>query len=145
MAELKDKIELYRAAYAQSDQKLSGNGRGSVTLMLHTFIGEDMTQVKEIVRQPFKDYLADSMSLWGQPWNASNRVSGRQREMILDAAFARFFDTKALIGTVESCVPLVHELQEIGIDEIACLIDFGVQTDLVMESLVQLDQIKRNF
>ena len=50
----------------------------------------------------------------------------------------RFFSTRALLGTVESCAPLVERLGAIGIDEIACLLDFGAPAEDVLASLPYL-------
>ncbi|MEL7146459.1 MAG: condensation domain-containing protein, partial [Bacteroidota bacterium] len=59
--------------------------------------------------------------------------------------FKRYYKTSALIGTKESCSPMVHQLQQIGIDEIGCLIDFGIAKDKVLEGLVHLGELKKYF
>ena len=37
---------------------------------------------------------------------------------------------------------MVDRLKEMGVDEVACFIDFGVDTDSVLESLQYLNQLK---
>jgi natural product biosynthesis luciferase-like monooxygenase protein len=54
--ELTDKIRVYREAYEQAGHP----GKGIVSLMLHTFIGDDVDEVREIVRGPMKEYLSSS-------------------------------------------------------------------------------------
>jgi len=46
------------------------------------------------------------------------------------------------MGTPESCMRLIDQLKTIGVDEVACLIDFGVDYDSVMLSLQQLNLLK---
>jgi hypothetical protein len=38
---------------------------------------------------------------------------------------------------------MVEELEQIGVNEIACLIDFGVEDDAVMESLGYVDELRQ--
>ena len=38
---------------------------------------------------------------------------------------------------------ITERLRSIGVDEVACLIDFGVDTPLVLEGLEKLDELRR--
>jgi acyl-CoA synthetase (AMP-forming)/AMP-acid ligase II len=62
---------------------------------------------------------------------------------LLDHAFERYFATAGLFGTPESCMAMVDRLRDLGVDEIACLIDFGVDSDSVLANLPQLDELRR--
>ena len=63
--ELADKLAIYRAARKEHGHA----GPGHVTLMLHTFVGEDDQAVREIVRAPFTAYLRSSIDLIkNDPW-----------------------------------------------------------------------------
>ena len=66
-------------------------------------------------------------------------------EAVVEHAFQRYFDTSGLFGTPETCCGMVDRLQAVGIDEIACLIDFGVDVDSVLASLSRLDELRRRF
>ena len=61
----------------------------------------------------------------------------------MDHAFERYFGTAGLFGTPESCLAQVDQLRELGVDEIACLIDFGVDDDVVLDALANLDELRR--
>lgn len=155
--EVADKIAIYREARAEAGFDPEG---GTVTLMLHTFVGDDDDQVREWVREPMKDYLRASMKLvLGFAWSfpAFKRPGGadstpddidlsslteEESEAILDFAFDRYYETSGLFGTPESCVEMVARCSGAGVDEIACLLDFGVDTDLVMNSLPLLKQVR---
>jgi acyl-coenzyme A synthetase/AMP-(fatty) acid ligase len=63
-------------------------------------------------------------------------------EVLLDHAFDRYYHTSALLGTVESCQAMVERLKEVGVDEAACLIDFGVDEELVLDSLHELAELR---
>jgi natural product biosynthesis luciferase-like monooxygenase protein len=149
-----EKIRLYRVAW----NKAGHPGNGHVTLMLHTFVGQDEDEVRETVRGPMKEYLRSSVDLikqaaWSFPTFVqrggeqgkspveimdSQPLSAQDMDALLDHAFARYYGTSALFGTPQRCLALVDRLKGAGVDEIACLIDFGVETDTVLEHLKDL-------
>src|SRR5690606_5696607 len=45
-------------------------------------------------------------------------------------------------GTVERCAEIVERCRAIGVDEIACLIDYGIDSDTVMAHLPQLAAVR---
>ena len=151
-----EQIEKNLAAYREA-RHLAGHDEGRVTLMLHTFVGEDEEAVKALVREPMKAYLASSASLVGQyahTWSAYRRGSSTQvgagdiasldeesRNDLFEFAFERFFETSSLLGCEEKCTALVESLRGVGVNEIACLVDFGVETDQVLEQLPNLQRL----
>lgn len=155
--QLKIKIAAYRAARADSGHP----GQGTVSVMLHTFIGTDIDSVRELVRGPFCAYLKSSFDLVKiAPWAFPAFAQPSQRhaqdsafdpdsfteadiDALVDHAFERYFDTAGLFGTPESVLPLVTALQQAGVTELACLIDFGVAEDAVLESLEHLNVLRR--
>jgi len=154
--EVAEKIAIYRQARAHAGHE----GEGQVTLMLHSFLGADRKTVREIVREPLIDYLRTSASLLKQyAWSfpAFKRPAGsaaadqinlsdltaEETDALLDHAFERYFETSGLFGTVEDGVALVERLRAVGVDEIGCLIDFGIATDITLASLPLLDQVRQ--
>ena len=71
-----------------------------------------------------------------------NRVSRDDREFLLERAFDRIFDQAGLFGTVDDGIETARRLAAIGVDEIACLIDFGVASDVVFDSLKHLELLQ---
>ena len=61
-------------------------------------------------------------------------------EALLDLTFERYFTNAALMGTVASTAKFIQKLEVIGVDEIACLVDFGVAREQVLASLEHLDR-----
>jgi natural product biosynthesis luciferase-like monooxygenase protein len=155
--ELVRNIALYREAYRAA----AHSGDGHVSLMLHTFVGTDIDALRAIVRAPFLEYLRTSTDLINKtrweltafakpsaqrdPTQGARDLGDLEEEelgAIMDHAFERYFATAGLFGTPRSCMAMVDKLKSMGVDEIACLIDFGVPTDEVLESLRHLDDLR---
>ncbi|NNE11573.1 MAG: LLM class flavin-dependent oxidoreductase [Ilumatobacter sp.] len=155
--EIREKIELYREARADAGHDPS---TGCVTLMLHTFVSDDLDRVRDVARDPLKSYLSSAYSLvrraaWSWPMlsqhardegeqldAALDELSDDDRDALLEHAFDRYFETSGLFGTPESCQELIDRVKEIGVDEISCLIDFGIDRDAVLESLPHLARVR---
>lgn len=146
--ELEQKLELYR-------QALEENGHDpadfEVTLMLHTFLGEDLDEVREVVRRPFTDYLRSFLTVIDtqqqslRPGQGVRDFDPGDQEALLAFGFEKFFNKGALLGTPESCGWIVERMAGIGVTEIACLIDFGVDENLVIASLSHLDRLRQRY
>ena len=140
-AELAEKIAAYRAARARRGLDPAG---GHVTLMLHTFLGDDLAEVRRIVRDPFIAYLESSVDLWRQQNKELAELTPAEREQVLAYAFERYFQTSALFGTPETCAAFVGQLRSAGVDEIASLIDFGVDPDTTLHGLRALNRLREH-
>jgi natural product biosynthesis luciferase-like monooxygenase protein len=130
--ELGQKIAAYRQARVAAGH---APGSGHVTLMMHTFLGTDPDEVKNKVRGPFIEYLRSSVDLWRHGWQNLEDLNPKQRDEALSFAFERYYRTSGLFGTPETCLETVRQLKQVGVNEIACLIDFGVATDDVLNGL----------
>lgn len=140
--ELAEKIGLYRRAWSEHGH---GSGAGQVTLMLHTFIGGSVEEVRQQVRRPFSDYLRTSVGLWmtRRPGQKIEDFTEAELTEVVSYAFDRFFESSGLFGTPSTCLPMIERLQAIGVDEVACLIDFGVDVEAVLSSLHDLDTLRQ--
>jgi natural product biosynthesis luciferase-like monooxygenase protein len=155
--EVTEKIRIYREARKEAGFDPDA---GKVTLMLHTFVGESDDEVRELVREPMKDYLRSAMKLvidfaWSFP--AFKRPGGQdstpddidiknlteeETDTILNFAFERYFETSGLFGTTETCGKMIERCKAADVDEIACLLDFGVETEKVMNGLPLLKVVR---
>lgn len=136
-AGLRKGIAAYRTA--RSDAGLDP-ATGTVTVMLHAFVGESDDGVQETIGKPFRAYLRSSLDLWRAELQAPSHLSD---ERVIDHAFERYFRTAALFGSVDRCVSFASQLAGWGVDEVTCLIDFGVDDAVVYDSLRYLDQVRR--
>jgi acyl-CoA synthetase (AMP-forming)/AMP-acid ligase II/acyl carrier protein len=66
-------------------------------------------------------------------------------QVILKNAFKRYYSTGSLIGAKSKCSDMILKLKSIGVDEIACLVDFGVEESKVLEGLKHLKTLKNLF
>jgi len=99
------------------------------------------------VRQPRCNYLKSHVALIETGARGLGIDVGRDNlERHLDdlAAFAfeRYYRTASLIGTPQHCMRMVERLIEIGVNEAACLIDFGVATETVLNGLKHLAELQ---
>lgn len=145
--DLKEKIVLYRESLATHGYDPN---TGQVTVMLHTFIGEDIDEVREKVRKPLCTYLEAYMGQYASSTVKNvkvkaGRVSQDDKDALISQAFEHYFNTKSLLGTPKKCAQLIEQLKEIGVDEIACLIDFGLDFNSVMESLYYLNHLTKHY
>ena len=136
--ELAEKIALYRRTRAEHGHDPDA---GRVTLMLHTFVGSDRQQVIDTVREPFKAYLRSSVNLLRPVAEANGLGADVDPEVLVEAGFQRYFGTSALFGTPKSCLPMIADLERIGVDEAACLLDFGIDQDTVIEGFAELKRL----
>ncbi|NTX08406.1 MupA/Atu3671 family FMN-dependent luciferase-like monooxygenase [Myxococcus sp. CA040A] len=140
--DLEKKLVLYRDAWRAAGHA----GDGHVTLMLHTFIGEDAAKVRSVVEKPFRDYLrssADLMRGLGQTLGVDlNTATEADLDRLAAQAFERYFETSGLFGTPRSVREQMERLRALGVDEVGCLIDFGIPADTVLASLPLLLEVK---
>ncbi len=137
--ELKDRIELYRKERAAGGHRPE---TGRVTLMIHAFAGETEDAVREIVTGPMEAYVRSHMEFLGPLGSEGGRMSEADAGDLLRFTVDRFSRDCALFGSVDQCVARAAALAEAGVDEIACLLDFGVSAEEVMASLRRLVEVR---
>lgn len=144
--ELARKIMLYREARVRSGYTAES---GKVALMLHTYVGDEMDETFRVVEKPFTDYLRSATSLskvlYEEAGHKSEDIPEEDKELMLQHSFQRYSKEAALIGTLDSCSEMVIKLADIGVDEIACLVDFGIEPKLTIEALKNLNTLQKTF
>jgi natural product biosynthesis luciferase-like monooxygenase protein len=153
--EVADKVKAYRDELRAQGYDPS---KFKVTIMLHTLVGKDREIVREQAREPMKRYLRSAAALikqyaWSfpafkRPTNSQGpmdldlrSLEKDEMEAILEFAFVRYFEDSGLFGTVDDAIARIDQLSAIGVDEIACLIDFGVPSDLALSALQPLAEV----
>lgn len=153
--EVGEKVKIYRQTLAETGRNPADY---TVTLMLHTLLGEDREEVRDRAREPMKAYLRSAVALikqyaWAfpafkKPTGASNAMDvdlqtldPEELDAIIEFAFLRYFDDSGLFGTVDDAIARVEQVKAIGVDEVACLIDFGVPTATALDALAPLAEL----
>ncbi|XTZ13739.1 MupA/Atu3671 family FMN-dependent luciferase-like monooxygenase [Micromonospora echinospora] len=139
-AELSTRIADYRQHY----EAAGWAGRGHVVLMLHTYLDRSRAAAVAAVDEPLYDYLVSAMNLF-QPSSAAGPVPSRAlRRLAVRPAHERYLNQGlGLFGTVDDAESVVARFRQCGVDEIACLIDFGVPAERVLDSFQHLDGLRR--
>lgn len=136
--ELAQLIQLYREARTAHGHDPRA---GIVTIMLHTFVGDNDATVKEKVCAPFSSYLR---TYFRQYQNVEG-ITEADKDALMSAAFEKYFESSTLMGAPAKCARLIDALVAIGVDEIACLVDFGVDADAVLDSLSRLNELRARY
>ncbi|MFE6891461.1 MupA/Atu3671 family FMN-dependent luciferase-like monooxygenase [Streptomyces sp. NPDC057694] len=147
VTELAANIAHYRAARARHGLDPDG---GRVTVLLHTYLADDHATARAQAREPMTRYLRSSL----QMRSAAGAVASGERdvaeaseddlEYLFLRAYDRYCDERALIGTPETCAPVVAALREAGVDEIAALVDFGMPAELMRAGLDRLAVLRED-
>ncbi|MEQ4304662.1 amino acid adenylation domain-containing protein [Plantactinospora sp. B6F1] len=143
--QLADNIALYRRTRAEHGLPPEG---GRVVVLLHTYLGTDLARVRAEAYGPFCAYLRSSLSLFGQVTNSlglriDQDTPAEDVEFLLEQAYQRYCEGRALIGTPDSVAPIVDRLSALGVDEIACFVDFGMPAEQMLSSLPIVDAARR--
>ncbi|RKG63039.1 LLM class flavin-dependent oxidoreductase, partial [Corallococcus exercitus] len=140
LEELKPKVALYREAWRRNGHP----GRGHITCMLHTFLGDDEAEVLRQVRKPLLAYFRSSADITTSLLAAQGyqgeiaKVSREDIDALLEHTFEHHAKGTGLIGTVESGIQRLRDVRASDVDEVTCLIDFGLETPVVLEGLRRL-------
>jgi natural product biosynthesis luciferase-like monooxygenase protein len=142
LAAMSKKIALYRQGRAQAGLDPA---TGIVSLMLHTYIHRDKSRVERSVEKPFKEYINSTIDAHVNAGlgrgKGVEQVTVEEREKILLYSYQRYYKTAALFGDIEDGRRMVDGAIGAGVNDIVCLVDFGVDYDAVMESLPYLQQL----
>jgi natural product biosynthesis luciferase-like monooxygenase protein len=153
LEEVRDKVAVYRKAWREAGHPENGH----VSLMVHTFVTDSFESARTATRGPLREYLRTSANLLRGYSDAfpTFRTHGNgageinfgdlppgDLDELLDFAVDRYFETSGLFGTPESCRATIEQMKAYGIDEVACLIDFGVPANVVLDNLAHLNALK---
>jgi phthiocerol/phenolphthiocerol synthesis type-I polyketide synthase D len=144
--ELAEKIRLYRDARAEHGYDPE---TGQVSVMMHTFLNKDEATVHTQAKGHFTEYLKSATYLvnaiaTSRGMNVDiSSLSEQDLKDYLNFVYERLVsEQRVLFGTPEQRVDLITQLSTIGVSEIACQIDFGVDVELVLESMRYVNQLK---
>jgi natural product biosynthesis luciferase-like monooxygenase protein len=152
-----DLNEFVRKAKLYRDAIQTHHGRrGHITLMAHTFVGDNHDEIRTIAQPAMAEYLKVNVEMqkdhsigtrdergisrktsWVNP--ELSRLSERETEIMIKFQVSNDLQSPlSFVGTVDQCAQKAERLSENGVDEIACLVDFGIGFHDVMASLRRL-------
>ena len=145
--DLAERIARYRAACAAAPDQGGTDAHGRVTLMAHTFVGADDEEARRLAAEPLKRYLRSYVRQ-----TTANRTADRataelteeQTALLAEFAFHRYLTWGSLLGSAATCRKMLADLRELGCDEVACFVDFGLGRDEVLAGLHRLAELRED-
>jgi natural product biosynthesis luciferase-like monooxygenase protein len=155
-----DLNEFVRKAKIYREAIQAHHGRqGHITLMAHTFVGDSDDAVTKIAKPAMAEYIRANIEMqkdhssgtkdekgllqktsWVNP-EIARRTEQETEIMIKFQVNQNLRSPLSFIGTVDQCAQQAQRFGENGVDEIACLIDFGIGFDDVTASLRRLSTL----
>jgi natural product biosynthesis luciferase-like monooxygenase protein len=135
--ELQANIARYRQARAEHGFDPDA---GIVTLMLHTYVHEDVGRVDACVNEHYFEYIKSGLR--GHLQAMSPKPSEDEVRRIVEHSFHYQRKHSALFGDVAHCRAVADRMRQIGVNEIACLVDFGLGEAEMYETLPYITQLK---
>ncbi len=139
LQDIADRIAIYRKARRQAGLDPAA---GKVALMLHCLVHTDEARVMAAVHEPFTRYVRQSLDAQRHASAEGQALTEEQREKMVSYATERYTRTAALFGSPNRCRELLQDVAAADVDEIACLIDFGPEDELVLEGLPHLAALR---
>ncbi|GAA3214912.1 MupA/Atu3671 family FMN-dependent luciferase-like monooxygenase [Dactylosporangium siamense] len=133
--DLRRNIAAYRAAHTA--------GPGHVTLMMHTYVLDGSARAAERAEAELARYLSASMRLDAtdvahpEAPTTYGAMSSADRSAVAALGVKRFLGA-GLICTAEEIPERLAAAAALGVDEVACLIDFGFDHTSILKSLDDL-------
>jgi natural product biosynthesis luciferase-like monooxygenase protein len=142
LEELRQSIAGYRKARIENGHDPR---TGIVSLMLHTYVGTDLRQVREIVKEPLQAYLQTYINQF-RPMAGDSVVDPSSPEMkgLIETVFEHYFEQNSLLGTPEKCAAIIEKVSAAGVNDLACLLDFGLDYETTMQGLRHLAELRRS-
>lgn len=150
-------VDAYRTARAATGRDPQG---GEITVMLHGYVQGPGTLSTEALRQQYCDYLVANRDLLSHkslsrnldsfecqlvdPSRASSTLSRSDAEALACAQFDRVHERLSLMGRPEALRSVVGRLRDIGVTEIACLVDFIKDFDHIEAALPSLADFRES-
>ncbi|MGW4807215.1 MupA/Atu3671 family FMN-dependent luciferase-like monooxygenase [Kitasatospora sp. NPDC004272] len=130
------------AAVAAYREEYRGEHPGRVSVMLHTYLDEDTDRARRTASEPLLGYLRSALQL-EQLAHGVPEEDQLFDEELLDISHRRYLERASLIGDAAHCRAVLEQLADLGVDEVACLIDFGVPHEDVLASVGRLAALGR--
>jgi natural product biosynthesis luciferase-like monooxygenase protein len=144
--DLAEKIALYRAARSKHGFDPQ---TGTVAVTLHTFIGRSLDEVRAAAGGPYCRFLRENLGLLKSlAFSRGMKVDvttlpPADVDDLLAATFEKFLGGRSLLGTPDTCLEMSRQLAAAGVDEVACLLDFGPAEPAILQMLPQIAQLRK--
>lgn len=143
--DLAEKIGVYRESHARHGRPPE---TANVSVTLHTYIGPTLDEVRRHAGGPYCRFLKDNLGLlknlaFSRGMNVDvSTLPVEQLDEVLTLVFEKYLGGRSLLGTPESCLTMAQQLAAAGVDEIACLLDFGPTPAAILQGLPYIARLR---
>lgn len=145
---LADKISVYRKEFAAA----GNDGRGRVTVMMHTYLAATGEEAREVAVPWLRRYLLTAIDLESRAVKGGGSMSGgrtgrdfladeRARARLAEVGVNRYLAGTSLIGSVDDAAAVAAAVRAADVDEIACLVDFVDDADKVVAGIDRIAEL----
>jgi natural product biosynthesis luciferase-like monooxygenase protein len=141
--DLAGKIQVYRDAWRRAGH----DGHGHVTLMLHAFLADDADQAYATARGPLLRYFRSSVDV-ARGFAVAQGLAVRPEDLssediqaLLEHGLERYLHSGGLFGTPQTCAGVLDRVRELGVDEVAALVDYGTSVEDTLHSIRLMGQL----
>ncbi|MDH6138473.1 natural product biosynthesis luciferase-like monooxygenase protein [Kitasatospora sp. GP30] len=132
-------------AYRQLVRSSPDRHRAQLALMLHTFVADTDGEARTATADPLRRYLRANLELRAQfavgKGSGGPPLSASAVDAIVERGVDRILDWAGLIGGPIALHKKVAYFAEQGVDELACLVDFGTDHDATLKSVGRLCEL----
>ena len=133
-AALAEGIALYRKAFTASETERTPH----VTLMVHACVAETVAAALAAAEQPLISYQEQFLDLSDRAGYPYGDITDEEKHDLARYAAHKYATERGLIGDAATAGDRLRDLAAIGVDEVACLVDFGLSRTQVSETLTRL-------
>lgn len=137
MHRLETRIGSYRRALPP------GNDGPGVALMVHALLGASDAEARAEAAPALRRYLHANLDLRAA-FAAGKSGAGTAEssaEVLVEQGLERLLDAQALVGSIDTCLRRARTYEAAGVDELACLIDFGADPQAALDGVRRLREL----
>jgi natural product biosynthesis luciferase-like monooxygenase protein len=139
-------IHNYQREFAARPADRAGAPRREphVTLMVHAHVADTARAALSAVELPLRAYQSQFLDLHHQgrrPGAPQPPLTEDERRELARYAAYKYATERGLVGDPDQVRDRLARLASIGVDEVACLVDFGMAEDEITRTLVRLAEI----
>jgi natural product biosynthesis luciferase-like monooxygenase protein len=142
--QLAGNIARYRRAFAGSGA--GSGGTPHVTLMVHTHVADSLSRAVAEVSGPLVTYQGSFLDLadrGGTPLADEEPLTDEEKETLARYAAGKYATERGLVGGPAEIAARLRGFADLGVDEVACLVDFGMAPHQVRDTVTRLAGIRR--
>lgn len=138
--DLAKSIDIYKVELQKSGHNPA---EFTVTLMIHTFVAETDEEAISKASEALRSYLLEHINLLNKTSNVQleNKNPDSEIESFIDNVVKRFLSEASLIGSPETVRNIIGKFNQVGVNEFACLVDFGLPKETILSHLSLLNSI----